>query len=653
MRLSKITSAVLFTVGITSCSGGSNALLNPPAQQGPIQENSQTHTAPVLTNGVRPDTNPAHLTVAGPVVALFSGGFTIKTGSSCPGGGSLHIYTSSSTKFNGPKPAVGKNATVYGQGSCGSAVAALTVTTGMTVKGPIVALFSKGFIVKTGSSCPGGGDLNIDTSSSTTFSGPTLAAGETATVEGQGSCTTHVVASTVATSHSGNLTVAGPILGLFSGGFNVKTGSSCPGGGELDIYTNSSTKITGPNPASGENATVSGQGTCTTHITASTITTSSGAKTQPAQTHLLTADYLGDPDGTTSIAWSAAAPYLTWAQTGTSSADAIQAAGIKTEVYADPNDTSNDADPFYTSNAATFAQTCGGSRLTYQYDGRTFYVMNIGNAALQALFANYVSWLESQAHFNAVFEDQAGPLSGPTYPCNYSNSTWTDYGIDLNNASPLPVMIGGLEDLYNDGPSLAIGLLSSGNTIGGNYEHCYSDNSTAKMHDWVWQAMEKSELEVVQKGKLFRCQLRNSNNASQNTDARIYALASFLLTYNPKTSVLWEEFSTPSRLHVMPESGLVALSPTTTSPSSLGDLQTSGGAYARQYNQCYYRGTSIGACAVVVNPSSTSSVRFPYTQYHHTLVIDGSGVLDGGTIYTDGSAPPATLPKEEAAVVFP
>ncbi|MBV8148642.1 MAG: hypothetical protein JO092_06100 [Candidatus Eremiobacteraeota bacterium] len=567
MRLSKITSAVLLTVVIVSCSGGNNAGLNPPTQQPSTQQNS-----------IQPDARPhATLNVAGPIVDFISGGFTIKTGSSCPGGGDLHIFTNSSTKVDGPKPAAGENVRVYGEGSCSSSVAAISITTAVESK----------------------------------------------------------------------ITVQGPIVNVFQQGFTIQTGSSCPGGGKLHVYTNSSTVLTGARPAVGEDATASGPGSCSSSVQASAVTTSGSVH---AQTHLLTADYLGAPYGTSSISWASAAPYLNWAQTTTQDADAVSAAGIKTEYYTDPNDTSNDGDPLYTSNPATFALSCSGSRVTYEYNGKTFYLMNIGSPAMRALYASYVGSITATAHFNGMFEDQAGALNSPPYPCNYNNSTWIAYGQQLIQAAPSPIMVGGLEDLNGHNVSLTVGLLSASNAIGGNYEHCYSDDGTPKMHSWVWQAMEDTELEVGQQGKLFRCQLRNDGNAGDNTDARIYALASFLLTYNPSTSILWEEFSTPSGLHVMPESGLVALSPAT-NPSTLSSLQQSGGAYARQFNQCYYRGSSIGACAVVVNPNY-NSVPFPFTQYHHTLYLSGDGVLDGGKLYTSGGAPSSSLPAEEAAIVF-
>ncbi len=448
------------------------------------------------------------------------------------------------------------------------------------------------------------------------------------------------------------LTVTGPVVGLFSDGFTIQTTSGCPGGGRLHIYTHPDTTYSGPHPRVGTTTKVYGQGSCTA-LSAITVTTGSGTS-GTAQRHLLTADYLGKPYGTTSISWSSAAPYLTWAQTGAQSATAIHNAGIKTQLYVDPNVTANDGDPMYTDNSATFAQTCGGSRIYYVYDGLAMYVMNIGGSAMRSLFANYVKGMISSAHYDVVYEDNSGALQAlpiSTFPCSYNTSTWLDYGEELNNASPIPVMSGGLEDLNNRSISLSINLLSSSNTMGGNYEHCYSDNGTPKMGGWLWQVQESTEIDVAARGKYFECQLRNSNSASSSTNARLYALASFLLTYNPNTSILWEQFSTPSGLHVLPESGLLALSPNVV-PSSLSNVTLSGGTYGRQFGACYYRGTSVGKCAVVVNPDSVAHP-FPYNGYHHTLVLSGSGVLDGGQVYTNGGPPPSSLGGTEAAIVFP
>ncbi|MBV8148649.1 MAG: hypothetical protein JO092_06135, partial [Candidatus Eremiobacteraeota bacterium] len=61
----------------------------------------------------------------------------------------------------------------------------------------------------------------------------------------------------------------------------------------------------------------------------------------------------------------------------------------------------------------------------------------------------------------------------------------------------------------------------------------------------------------------------------------------------------------------------------------------------------------VGACAVVVNPDSGSAHPFPFPQYTHTLVLNGGGILDGGTVSTSGPPPPLNLAADEAAIVFP
>lgn len=444
------------------------------------------------------------------------------------------------------------------------------------------------------------------------------------------------------------MTLNGTIVGLFSGGFTLDTGASeCY---KLHIYLESNTTTTGGSIATGQTAKVYGQGSCTA-IAASTITIGSGSSNNSSvQSHLLTTDYLGYPYGTSSIAWSTAAPYLSWAQVNYPIANAVHNAGIKTQYYVDPNVTTS-GDALYNSNQLTYAHTCNGSRVTYAYDGHVMNVMAIGGSAMQSLFGAFTESIASEAHFDAVFEDNSGTLTTSPLPCDYSDSNWITYGKALNQASHIPVLFGGLEVLHDEGMSLSVGLLGSSNTIGGNYEHCYSDNNTPKAHGWPWNATETTELYVNTYGKVFQCQLRNSNAASSSYDARIYALASFLLTYNPSRSILWEEFSTTSGLHVMPESGLVPMYPTVT-PSSLSSLKQSGGTYARQYQKCYFRGSYVSACAVVVN-SDTVSHSFPYTAYHHTLVLSGGGVLEGGKAYTTGGPPPSTLGAMEAAIVFP
>lgn len=446
--------------------------------------------------------------------------------------------------------------------------------------------------------------------------------------------------------------VIGKVTAIFRGGYTIQTRDA----GYLHVYTSKATILNGGKPKIGETIRVLGTGSPSTSIAAIEIT-NAGDDSTPMH-HVLTADYLGDPWGTTAIAWTAAAPYLSWAETGMADATAIHNAGIHTMTYVDPNRTQLGG-PLYNGDATTFAHDCSGNRVTDVYANTvTQYVMDPAAASMQHLFAAYVSKLQRQGHLDALFEDDAGALSGfapytpfSAMPCGYSDAAWITDEIALEDASPVPLIFNGLSGLDGHAPSLALGLLAGSQASGGTYEQCFTSNTQPKQDGWLWEAIENTELRTVAQGKIFECMGSNTSAAQASTDARLYAYASFLLTYSPTTSLYRSLFATSSGLHVMPEVELVALQPDTPAPASIAQLQRSGGTFARTYAACYLSGNPAGACAVVVNPD-TAPHPFPLSGYTHTLVLGGSGVLDGGTVSTAGPAPAATLGAQEAAIVF-
>lgn len=376
--------------------------------------------------------------------------------------------------------------------------------------------------------------------------------------------------------------------------------------------------------------------------------------------HVLTADYLGTPFGSTSVSYAAAAPFLTWGETGLANTIAMHDAGIKTMTYVTPNRTYGPGTGMYTSDESTFAHTCSGYRVYDSWDGKTEYVMNPASPDMRTLFHNYVEGMLSHGHLDAVFADVAGPLSAynkydpfkPGLPCGYSDSSWLSAEIGLKDASPVPVIFNGLSELNGKAPSLSLELLNAEKTLGGTMENCYTSNTLPKESSWLWAVVENTELETAAKNKQFHCYENNTNAASYETDVRMYAYASFLLTYNPKTSVYRSEFKTPSGFHVLPETEFVPLYPMVATPSNVSGLEQRGGTYARQFKYCYLHGSYVGPCAVVVNPDPHYSHPFPYTTYHHTLYISGNDVLEGGIVSSRGAAPPSYLGPEEARIVF-
>lgn len=642
----------------------------------------------------------ANSALVGQIVALITGGFTIQIVSGCGTDTSkLHIYTNASTTMSGPAPAVKLYAQITpASGTCRTSLTAAAVTISTTIPtastpGPstpapsptssptiapptpapsgspiplqtskvthvstIASLFTGGFLLNpTGSA----GYMHVYTNSSTLYTtgGPSVGVYVQATGTGPNTGFTGNYV-TLYSSPPASVTVSGTVVAATPYGFTLNAGSSYP---SVPIVMNGLTVVAGAQLAAGSTVKVTGTGGIGAAVVAQQVVVSApvaAATPTPgpiAQKHVLTGDYLGAPYGTTAVAWSAAAPYLTWAQVNSPNATAISAVGIKTQAYSDPNTTSvGTGDSLNTSDESTFAHDCSGNRISFPYDNVTMDQMNIGSASMQTLFANSIARALEFGHFDAVFEDDAGPLMGQNVlPCNYSEAQWLQYGLALNQVSPIPVIFNGLSNLNGHDVSLSLGLLSSSNTMGGNFEHCYSDTGAAKMGGWLWQATENTEIDVAARNKLFECMLRNPSNASSSTDARIYALASFLLTYNPATSILWEEFATPSGLHVEPESQLVLLEPKVAAPASVASLQQTGGTYGREYGRCFYAGKFVGPCAVVVNPDVASAHPFPYPQYTHTLVLSGGGILDGGTVSMTGAPPPVSLPASEAAVVFP
>jgi hypothetical protein len=201
-------------------------------------------------------------------------------------------------------------------------------------------------------------------------------------------------------------------------------------------------------------------------------------------------------------------------------------------------------------------------------------------------------------------------------------------------------------------PSIALNATSAG----GMSEDCYVRADNTLRTRVAWQATELTEIDMALAQKMFVCNGGMSTEGSIAIQQRIYQYASYLLTYDPQTTIYETQYADYSGLFVYPEAQLVAKQPLVGEPNNITSLQQSGGTYARQYKACYLAGNYVGPCAAVVNsnPVTMPSQPFPYSgQYKHTLVLSGSDVLDGGTIATNGPAPPSQVPPSSAVIAFP
>lgn len=385
------------------------------------------------------------------------------------------------------------------------------------------------------------------------------------------------------------------------------------------------------------------------------ITTS----TSGVRSHLMTADYFEGEYGTFRVSPASAASHLTYAQTSIDNSTAIRAAGIKTQYYVNAGKLSSGNPLTAGLTSSAYAHTCSGAVVTESESGKTYPLADPRTSQYQTHFGQFISSVLARARFDMIFEDNSGALSPyATYPagkpCNYTDSSWVNGYVAANNTSSIGVLTNGLNTFPSSLSTMFspnIGMVSGRTALGGNAEHCFSDDNQPEMQGNSWIHFENTQLNVLRQGKMFQCMARNTGSASANIAARKWVLASLLLTYNPNLTILQEEFGTPSGLHVFPESQFVPMNPVASAPSDIGGLRTRTGAYGRQYSACYLNGRSVGACAIVVDRDSGTE-RFPYSGYTHTLTFSGYGVTDGGTVSASGPAPPASLTMGQAVIAI-
>jgi hypothetical protein len=351
---------------------------------------------------------------------------------------------------------------------------------------------------------------------------------------------------------------------------------------------------------------------------------------------------------------SAYSSSLNWAETY--SPTVINAAGIKSLLYTNPN-REETTDPMYNTNEKTFAHDCNGHRITQPNSSTPIYLMNPNSSAMVSLYASYVSsMLSSKGNYTAILDDEPDDWYAlSAMPCNYVSTTWSNAYANEMKSLPRPAIYNGL-GIQGRNNSISTTINFNSVAMGGMMEACYTAPWSPPLSSGAyWQTNENIEIKMAAQRKFLICLSNNHTTASTTTGIayRKYAYASFLLTYDVNNSSLWEGFVTASGYKVEPESKLVALNPVIATPSTIAGLKTASGVYARQYKACYIGGKLVGACAAVVNSDPTYAHAFPYTTYHHTLLLTGGGILDGGTVSAAGPAPPTSMARMTGLIAFP
>ena len=601
-------------------------------------------------------------TVTGTIAGGNSSEFNMNAGSGC---GYVNVLTNSSTQwtYNGLTISAGTPVTVTATGSCATSFTASAVTLGSSssgsgdpnVSGTIYAVSGNTINVST-TSC---GYLNVTYTSSTTinYNGYSLSKGTPISAWGTGSCSTSIAATTITLGPTGSGSgstpnLSGTIYGVSGNTINVSS-SSC---GYINVTYTSSTTINynGYTLANGVAISVWGSGSCSTSYAATTITLGAGSSSSSggssSMKHVLTGDYFAFT-GAPSVSYSSAGTVLSWAETSPYYGSAISAAGIKTMEYIAPFEQAS-TDPLYSSDNSTFAHDCSGNKIPVPYQSGA-YVMNPGSSDLETDMNNWQNKEEGIGHIDAFLYDNFDDTYGLTnLGCNVSASTWYSENASFLSSSAHSVVYNGY------GISVAAeNLITNSKAAGAMLEECYSyvsGNGPTPPYQTGsdWTANENLEIAATNANKLFFCYNTPTSDASQSIQLRNFIYASFLIGFGPTSSVLWEYFSTPSTVHVFPETQLVPTNPLISSASSVTSY-AKGSLYVREYSTCYLNGSSIGHCAAVVNPSSSSSYSIPALSqsYSHAMTISGYGTLDGGSVSASGSRPSSLAPESGVVLV--
>ena len=371
--------------------------------------------------------------------------------------------------------------------------------------------------------------------------------------------------------------------------------------------------------------------------------------------HVQTWLAIGEPGGTYAVTPAQVSQWVDFVMTTAALSTNAQAAGEKSVLYTDPN-RQPPGGPMWTTDETTFAHDCSGNRITVS--GSADLLMDVHSAHLWTLWPAYVSLNESWGGvWSYIFEDSADEINTQrlsALPCGFDQTDWTNSTNQMDAQLGSPIIYNGL-GLIPQGssqPGAAIGLNPT--TDGGMSEDCYVGRTpTGYYFAPHWLATANTEIRMAQAGKLFVCHSDAYVDASLNDALRTYFYASFLLTYGRASQIVDTEFLTASGVTVMPEAQLVPTDPVVATPGDISGLLEPSGVYAREYRACYLAGNFVGPCASVVNPTKTT-LSYPWpNRYHHTLVMSGYGVYDGGTVSTNGPAPPPTMAGPSAYIVFP
>jgi hypothetical protein len=182
---------------------------------------------------------------------------------------------------------------------------------------------------------------------------------------------------------------------------------------------------------------------------------------------------------------------------------------------------------------------------------------------------------------------------------------------------------------------------------GSAHEGCFRHEGGVKtLRGDSWTNEGDALLENARFHKWGLCFMTGIPNAAN----RLYAVASWWISYDPQWSVAVPVEAVPGQSSLLPEYSIVPRFPLRTAVEHVSALRIGGGAFAREFGACYQERRLVGACATVVNPSA-NAVPMPALQgtYRRTLVLSDGDVFHGTASWVPGV--PGGLAPGTAAIL--
>lgn len=251
-------------------------------------------------------------------------------------------------------------------------------------------------------------------------------------------------------------------------------------------------------------------------------------------------------------------------------------------------------------------------------------------------------YLAKSPDLDFFFSDDSGstfagpdgtPRSGMFYGFNAvgsevtSDAAWIAGENALFSGAPRKLIINGG---YGSRPAYDGVFLWNPNVAGANHEGCFNSAayggrvSNAK---GAWADEADGLLADLPFRKYSLCMM-NGPPAAGN---RLYALASWWLTYDPRYSVAAPISPAPDGNAVFPEYAIVPSVPKESAAGGSIRALYRDGVYVREFERCYQDAQPIGGCAAIVNPgTSRQSIPALSGRYTRMLILSDASVVAGG-----------------------